>query len=186
MIKGIHLDDADKSNDINLIFHALDFASRAHEGVKRDDDSPYITHPISVLRILVESPWPFKTEELAGAILHDVIEDTTTPFQKIKEKFNERVAALVWLLSKPKNIDMATEIYWSAIGECGPTVIAIKLADIYHNLTTCELEKDPSFAPKFKSKIKKYGLVLIEKLKCHGDCWHEYADWIGNKIKSKL
>lgn len=54
----------------NLLEKALVIATKAHEGQKDKDESPYILHPIRVSnRCLTD-------EEKIVALLHDVIEDT--------------------------------------------------------------------------------------------------------------
>lgn len=34
--------------------------------------------------------------------------------------------------------------------------------------------------------LEQYGLPLIDILKMHGECWHEYADWIARRIRFRI
>ena len=191
MIRGMDLTD-EQWVTWNKVIRAVEFAIRAHAGtVRKFNEDPYVTHPIYVFRILMESPWKFTAEELQAAVLHDVIEDTKESWDKIQQQFGDRVAAMVWLLSRPKNVDMAKEIYWAALAECSPTIIAIKLADITHNMSDLIIADDATaerreWVRKFKEKMRVYGMPLLGVLRLHGDCWKPYADWIEEKIRKRL
>lgn len=80
----------------------LRFATEKHKGQKRDDGSDYITHPIRVAKIVDD----FKAKNsanrkilIAGALLHDTIEDTYTSYKELSQNFGEVVASLVMELS---------------------------------------------------------------------------------------
>ena len=172
-----------------LVQKAISFAETKHIGVRRRDGFPYLTHPLEVLRILLLSPWKFTAEELAAAVLHDIVEDTETTFEELDKEFGDRIAAMVWLLSKPKDEDrkMRRMIYYSAVPLLSPALIAIKLADMLHNLTTLDgIGVDPDWAEEFRGKIIKYGLPLVDVLKMHGECWHEYAEWIRVRMECAI
>lgn len=170
-----------------LVEKAIDFAEEAHLHQRRKDDVPYVVHPVEVAKILKKSPREFEDEALAASVLHDIIEDTLKSFDDIDKAFGMRVAGLVWLLSKPKGVDMSSIIYFAAIAECSPTVIAIKLADMLHNLRSLDDDfVNEEWAEGFRSKIKKYGLPLVGVLRCHGDCWIPFADWIEPQMKKEI
>ena len=171
----------------DLVLKAILFAEECHRGQMRRDGFPYIVHPLGVSKLMWESPWEFTEEEYAAAILHDVIEESDTTFEDIHREFGQDVAGLVWLLSKPEQNGMSREIYFIALKRCSPTVIAIKLADICHNLSCMDVpEQDKEWSQRFLMKVKKYGVPLIHILKMHGECWREYSDWIGAKIERLL
>jgi (p)ppGpp synthase/HD superfamily hydrolase len=87
----------------HLVFHAIDFAARAHKGQYRKGTRiPYVVHPINVGKILIENGCS-DTVVIAG-ILHDVIEDTDVAIDLIREQFGEDVADLVmWGSEKDKS-----------------------------------------------------------------------------------
>ena len=55
-------------------------AKHAHEGQYRKSGEPYITHPLHVANYLAEIG--MDEETVVAAILHDVIEDTSTKYQR--------------------------------------------------------------------------------------------------------
>lgn len=84
---------------MNRIEKAIEFAVKAHAGQNRKHKVngvaiPYITHPIEVMKKLYA--WGAITETIAvAAILHDVLEDTSTPSFDILHDFGPNVLDLV-------------------------------------------------------------------------------------------
>lgn len=85
-----------------LLAGALGFALSAHHGPRRDGDTD-IDHPVAVARLLDEAG--FDEEVVAAALLHDVLEDTETDVDEIRERFGEPVAALVATMTEDEEID---------------------------------------------------------------------------------
>lgn len=80
--------------DTSLLDRAIVFAVNAHKGVERKGKGfPYIVHPLEAVSIV--ATMSSDQELLAAAVLHDVIEDTPTTFEDLKQEFGERVARLV-------------------------------------------------------------------------------------------
>src|SRR5579872_1779887 len=80
-------------SQVRSIEEAYLFAKKAHEGQIRYTGESYITHPVSVARILGQMRMDETT--IMAAILHDVIEDTSVEKQEIIDRFGEEVATLV-------------------------------------------------------------------------------------------
>ena len=78
---------------IAFVKKAYDFAAKMHADQKRRSGEPYIIHPIQVANILAQMK--MDEETLAAAFLHDVVEDTDTTLQQLKEMFGAKVAMLV-------------------------------------------------------------------------------------------
>ena len=130
------------AEEISLVKKAYQFAREAHKGQKRESDKPYIIHPLNVALVL--SNIHVDAETYAAALLHDVLEDTKTTPEVIKEQFGESVLFLVQGVTKLKHIKnvsveeaklenlrrmllaMASDI----------RVVLIKLADRLHNMRT--------------------------------------------------
>ena len=64
-----------------------------HEGQFRISEEPYIIHPVEVAKILVDLK--VDTHTLIAAFLHDILEDTDTKPEEIKELFGDDVLNLV-------------------------------------------------------------------------------------------
>jgi len=131
-----------KKKDVEHIRQALDFSREAHQGQYRKSGEPYVSHPISVARIL--TPLHMDAQALIAALLHDVLEDTGTSKEMVEEKFSKPVADLVDGLSKLNKIEFETKEDAQAENfrkmllamTRDVRVILIKLADRLHNMRT--------------------------------------------------
>ena len=88
-----------------LVRSALEQAQRDHEGQVRNGSGgmPYVKHPISVAALLDECG--YRDEVLAAALLHDVVEDSDTGLDELREKFGEEVAGMVGALTDDESIE---------------------------------------------------------------------------------
>ncbi len=115
---------------------AYDFAGGAHASQRRrGDGSPYITHPVTVARLLDEAGEP--EEVLVAALLHDVVEDTGTSRGEIAERFGEDVCRLVDALSEDPRVceyEMRKSALRDQVEAAGPRAAAIYAADKLANL----------------------------------------------------
>lgn len=85
---------------------ALEFAAEKHRFQRRKDEkeSAYITHPIQ----LVEQLWNIgevrDSSVLTAALMHDVIEDTSTEDAEIAAKFGQKILGIVKEVSDDKTL----------------------------------------------------------------------------------
>jgi (p)ppGpp synthase/HD superfamily hydrolase len=88
---------------------ALEKAKAAHEGQVRNGSGgmPYVEHPVRVAALLDEHG--FRQEVLAAALLHDVVEDSETTLDELREEFGGEVAGLVGALTDDESIDSYRE-----------------------------------------------------------------------------
>lgn len=94
-----------------LLNQAIIFATKAHEvQFRKGTKIPYILHPMEAAAIV--GTMTTDDEIVAGAVLHDVVEDTKTTVEEIKELFGERVASLVASESEDKREDKPAESTW--------------------------------------------------------------------------
>ena len=133
--------DPDQIEKIEQAYH---FGARAHEGQKRVSGEPYIYHPVEVASILADIHMDHQT--ISAALLHDVIEDTSTVKREISREFGKNVAELVDGVSK------LTQITFDSVEEAQAhnfrkmlmamssdiRVILVKLADRLHNMRTLD------------------------------------------------
>jgi (p)ppGpp synthase/HD superfamily hydrolase len=152
----------------------LAFATEAHKGQKRKyTGEDYIVHPISV-SALVKKHGGSEIQQ-AGALLHDVVEDTQYTLADINANFGSQVATLVkWLTdtSRPEDGNRKTrkEIDRNRLGNAPADVQMIKLADMIDNSTTI-FTLDKNFAPVFKREM---GELVAAMTKVEGSSlWKE-------------
>jgi guanosine-3',5'-bis(diphosphate) 3'-pyrophosphohydrolase len=121
----------------DLVQLATDFAARKHAHQFRDDEkTPYIEHPLTVMRIVRDEFGEHDPEMLAAALLHDTIEDCGVDVDQLRKLFGQRVARLVSVLSEDKRLPQAAREreYLDRLVR-GPLAAKIcKVADVLHNL----------------------------------------------------
>lgn len=151
MRKGINLPIQDLVHQVNayatevdfdLIHKAYDFAKDAHQGQLRKSGHEYIIHPVEVSKILAELHMDVIT--IVAGLLHDVVEDTNIPLEKISEEFGNEVALLVDGVTKLSRIEFKSKeeqqvenlrkMFLAMTKDI--RVIIIKLADRLHNMRT--------------------------------------------------
>jgi guanosine-3',5'-bis(diphosphate) 3'-pyrophosphohydrolase len=83
--------------DLKLLLRALAFAAHKHRDQRRKDPeaSPYINHPITLANVLVNEGGITDAETLAGALLHDTIEDTDTTPEELETAFGPVIRGIV-------------------------------------------------------------------------------------------
>jgi guanosine-3',5'-bis(diphosphate) 3'-pyrophosphohydrolase len=120
------------------LLEAVAFAARAHHGqFRKDRATPYVSHVFRVC-LVVRDLFGFDDPRmLVTALLHDTIEDTTTDFDDIAERFGAEIGCWVSYLSKDKRFpDTERErAYLDRLKEAPWQVQVCKLADIFDNLT---------------------------------------------------
>ena len=128
--------------NLDILDRAFKLANQAHEGQFRRSGEPYICHPIHVALLLLELG--MDTESLAGALMHDVVEDTQISLEQIRSQFGPDVALLV------DGVTKLTKIKFSSVEEQQAEnlrkmllamsqdvrVMIIKLCDRLHNMRT--------------------------------------------------
>jgi guanosine-3',5'-bis(diphosphate) 3'-pyrophosphohydrolase len=119
------------------LLEAIAFAARAHQGqLRKDGRTPYVSHVFRVCLVLRHVFGIDDAAVLTAAVLHDTIEDTTTDFDDVEERFGSQVASWVALLSKDKRQQDGPreEAYKKGLASAPWQVKACKLADVYDNL----------------------------------------------------
>ena len=79
--------------DLDLLRRAYVFSALEHKGQIRHSGEPYLVHPLEVADILADMK--LDAVCIAAGLLHDVVEDTLTTPDKIRERFGEDVAHIV-------------------------------------------------------------------------------------------
>jgi guanosine-3',5'-bis(diphosphate) 3'-pyrophosphohydrolase len=130
------------NEDLSGLDSAYRFAAQAHYGQRRESGESYISHPLAVTHILADMQMDLVC--LQTGLLHDVLEDSKTKAEEIKEKFGEDVARCVDGVTKLSKISLANREDRQAESlrkmllamTSDIRVIIVKLADRLHNLRT--------------------------------------------------
>ncbi len=138
------IEKSNKSYDLPRIEAAYELAKKAHEGQVRSSGDQYISHPIAVAIILVGLG--MDSDTIIGALLHDVVEDTSVTLEDIEKQFGADVAELVDGVTKLANIPYSSRAEQQAENvrkmllamAKDVRVVIIKLADRLHNMRTLD------------------------------------------------
>lgn len=86
-----------RDDDLKLLIRALDYSARQHTTQRRKDaaQTPYINHPIALIKVLAIEADITDPDVLAAAVLHDTVEDTSTEEADLRRLFGERIANIV-------------------------------------------------------------------------------------------
>lgn len=123
--------------EFDLLLDAVSFAARAHRHqLRKDKETPYTAHPFRVCLVVRQVFGIADPKVLAAAVLHDTIEDTTTDYDDLAERFGDDVAGWVTALTKDMRLkdDVREAAYHRDLAAAGWQVQVCKLADVYDNL----------------------------------------------------
>lgn len=152
-------------SDQERIYNAYLFAKEKHEGQFRKSGDPYICHPLHVAIILAELH--VGPDTIIAGLLHDVVEDTDTILDQIKDRFGSDVAGMVDGVTKLTKMKFSSleekqaENHQKMLLAMGKDirVIVVKLADRLHNIRTIDAQ-----APEKRERICKETLEIYAPL----------------------
>lgn len=130
------------TDELLKIKEAYQFAKMRHEGMKRLTGEDFITHPLQVTNIVNDLNVDAITIE--AALLHEILNNSDTELDELREKFGETVATIVESVTKINKLELVDDSESSAIYlrkvlvglATDVRVLFIKLADRLHNMRT--------------------------------------------------
>ena len=135
-----------KEKNLKMIMDAYLVASKQHEGQLRKSGELYIQHPLEVAYMLTTLGCGPAT--ICAGLLHDVVEDTNYPIEKIKEQFGSDVAIIVDGVTKISKLKYMTKE--KALAKTHQKiliamakdirVVLVKLVDRLHNMRTLQFQ----------------------------------------------
>jgi guanosine-3',5'-bis(diphosphate) 3'-pyrophosphohydrolase len=148
-------------DDLDLLRRAYDFAAEQHKTQTRLSGEPFLSHPVEVAHLLADMK--LDVTSLCAALLHDVVEDTKIPIEKISEQFGPEVARLVEGVTKISRLDLqapedrqAENVRKMLLAMVNDVrVVMVKLADRLHNMRTLEY-----LAPASQQRIARETLDI--------------------------
>ena len=130
--------------DVELLRRAYVFSAFEHRGQVRHSGEPYLIHPLAVADFLADMK--LDAVAIAAGLLHDVVEDTLTTIERIRELFGPEVAHVVEGVTKISAIPLSSasseerqaenfrKMLLAMVDDI--RVILVKLADRLHNMRT--------------------------------------------------
>src|SRR5262245_2391555 len=130
------------NEDLEMLRRAYSFSAKEHHGQVRRSGEPYLNHPLAVASILAE----MKLDAVCVSVglLHDVVEDTSTPLEEIEAQFGRDVANIVNGLTKINQFQFYSKeeqqaenfrkMFLAMVDDI--RVVLVKLADRLHNMRT--------------------------------------------------
>ena len=128
--------------DTELLRRAYVFSAFEHKGQVRHSGEPYLVHPLEVADQLADMR--LDVVAIAAGLLHDIVEDTQTPIERIKELFGADVAhvvegvtklgAIPFSSSEERQAENFRKMLLAMVDDI--RVILVKLADRLHNMRT--------------------------------------------------
>ncbi len=160
---------------------AITFAFTKYGELKRKSQNiPYVVHPIRITAILRAAGFNENDNEeiMIAALFHDLIEDTDTPIEVIRNQFGTKVASIVIELTKPEkgNKDKWLRTFESATIEAK----IIKMADRLDNLIDMTTE---SWKIKKQKSYAEQAKIILETC---GSANDELALKLNEEIEKKL
>jgi GTP diphosphokinase / guanosine-3',5'-bis(diphosphate) 3'-diphosphatase len=128
--------------DVELLRRAYVFSAYEHKGQVRHSGEPYLVHPLEVADLLADMK--LDVVAVASGLLHDIVEDTQTPIERIKELFGADIAhvvegvtklgAIPFSSSEERQAENFRKMLLAMVDDI--RVILVKLADRLHNMRT--------------------------------------------------
>jgi GTP diphosphokinase / guanosine-3',5'-bis(diphosphate) 3'-diphosphatase len=128
--------------DVELLRRAYVFSAFEHRGQVRHSGEPYLIHPLAVADFLADMK--LDVVAIAAGLLHDVVEDTLTTVDRIKELFGPEVAhvvegvtkisAIPFQSSEERQAENFRKMLLAMVDDV--RVILVKLGDRLHNMRT--------------------------------------------------
>jgi guanosine-3',5'-bis(diphosphate) 3'-pyrophosphohydrolase len=128
--------------DVELLRRAYVFSAYEHKGQVRHSGEPYLVHPLEVADLLADMK--LDVVAIASGLLHDIVEDTETSIERIKELFGTDIAhvvegvtklgAIPFSSSEERQAENFRKMLLAMVDDI--RVILVKLADRLHNMRT--------------------------------------------------
>ena len=130
--------------DLELLRRAYVFSALEHKGQVRHSGEPYLVHPLEVADILADMKLDVVC--VSSGLLHDVVEDTLTSIERIRDTFGEDIAHIVegvtkistipFSSSEERQVENFRKMLLAMVDDI--RVILVKLADRLHNMRTLQ------------------------------------------------
>src|SRR5437764_167190 len=128
--------------DVELLRRAYVFSAFEHKGQVRHSGQRYLVHALELADLLADMK--LDVVAIAAGLLHDIVEDTQTPIERIQELFGTDIAhvvegvtklgAIQFSSSEERQAENFRKMLLAMVDDI--RVILVKLADRLHNMRT--------------------------------------------------
>ena len=148
-------------DDLTLLRKAYEISASEHSTQKRLSGEPFLSHPLAVANVLAD----MKLDPvcLVAGMLHDLVEDTPTTIERVRQEFGPEVARIVEGVTKISRIEFSSpeeqqaenlrKMVLAMVDDI--RVVLVKLADRLHNMRTLEY-----LAPEKRQRIARETLDI--------------------------
>src|SRR5260370_22576960 len=148
-------------DDLGLLRKAYAMSASEHRTQRRLSGEPFVSHPLEVANILAELR--LDPVCLVAGMLHDVVEDTPTTIDRVRQEFGSDVARIVEGVTKISRLQWVGRegVQAENLRKMGFAVVddirgvLVKLADRLHNMRTLEY-----LAPEKQQRIARETLDI--------------------------
>lgn len=157
------------TSEIDVLVWAIHFAAKKHRQQRRKDpeNSPYINHPIELLKILAIDADVEDPVVLVSALLHDTVEDTDTTLDEIRQTFGAEVAEVVEQLTDDKSLPKATRknLQVEHAAEMSDRAKLVKLADKIANVRDVAVAPPPDWSMQRRLEYCNWGKRVVDQMR---------------------
>lgn len=151
--------------DLSRLREVFEYAVKQHEGQLRKDGSPFVSHPLAVGELVADLG--LDMESVMAALLHDCIEDTSSSYEEVTQKFGGTVADLVdgvtkltrvqYTSKEEEQMENLRKMLMAMAKDI--RVILIKICDRMHNIRTMEYQSERKQREKSLETLEIYAPI---------------------------
>jgi len=172
------------------VLQAMHFAAQKHRGQRRKDDSqsPYINHPILVALQLAEIAEVTDPDILAGAILHDTLEDTDTTAEELETQFGARVRSFVEAVTDDKSLpkQQRKQLQIDHAPSLSMGAALIKISDKIANLKDLMNSPPQGWSLERRQQYLEWSVAVVNNCPAVNDRLENYFEETVNAVRAAL
>ncbi|XP_049313617.1 guanosine-3',5'-bis(diphosphate) 3'-pyrophosphohydrolase MESH1 isoform X2 [Bactrocera dorsalis] len=150
------------------LMHGLQFAASKHRTqLRKDNETPYINHPINVATILAVEGGISDENVLIAALLHDTVEDTDTTFEEIEQHFGEDICAIVREVTDDKTLEKQERkrLQIEHAASSSENAKLVKLADKLDNLRDLGRKAPIGWTPERQEQYYVWAKKVVDNMR---------------------
>src|ERR687885_1094171 len=178
--------------DVELLRRAYVFSAFEHRGQVCHSGEPYLIHPLAVADFLADMK--LDVVAIAAGLLHDVVEDTLTTIERIRELFGPEVAhvvegvtkigAIPFSSSEERQAENFRKMLLAMVDDI--RVILVKLADRLHNMQTLNHLPEDRRVKIAQETRDIYAPIANEALRARVDAKRRQTEGLIEELKKTI